>query len=55
MMGSLLGWHVLVLLGVLALIALVVGLVLFAVYWVARAGARRGAEERGRGLDDGPL
>jgi hypothetical protein len=53
-MSTLFGWHIVVLLGVLAVIALVIGLLLFAVYWVARAGARRGAAERGSGLEDGP-
>ncbi|CAL4858966.1 hypothetical protein [Microbacterium sp. MM2322] len=40
-MGGLLGWHLLILLAVLALVALVV----FALFWVVRLGARRGAAD----------
>jgi hypothetical protein len=38
------GWHVMIILGVLALAALVV----WGIYWVARLGARRGALEAKR-------
>jgi hypothetical protein len=53
-MSSLVAWHALILLGVLAIIALIAGLVLFAVYWVARAGAQRGAAEQVSGPEHRP-
>lgn len=40
------GWHLMIILGVILLIAAVAAVVLWAVYAVARAGARRGAAER---------
>ncbi|GAA2006651.1 hypothetical protein [Microbacterium ulmi] len=43
-MGGLVGWHLLILLSVLALLALAV----WGVYWIARLGARRGTAEASR-------
>lgn len=40
-MGGLVGWHLLILLGVLVIIALIVG----GIYWIVRLAARRGSED----------
>ncbi|AZS42995.1 hypothetical protein [Microbacterium oleivorans] len=40
-MGGLVGWHLLILLGVLVIIALIVG----GIYWIVRLAARHGSED----------
>lgn len=44
MMSGLFGWHLLIVLAVLALIALVV----VGIYWVVRLAARHGADDSAR-------